>query len=218
MKRFWLILATLLGLAATSVPASADLVYTLAVDSDFSTGHNFGTVTLHQNVGNTTSVMVTVQLNTTIAGMGFANTNAGYAIAWDLNGGVPDLIAVNAATPNSGLFSVATTSGSYFGDYKGSPFTSGANGNGFNYAIDYTGATNAGNNLLVFDVTRSTGLALSDFIGNPNYRFAVDIITTAGSTRNVAVRVPEPRTWALFFAGLFGLTVLRRRRKLVRAA
>jgi hypothetical protein len=218
MKRFWLILATLLGLAATSIPASADLVYTLDVDSDFSTGHNFGTVTLSQAAGNTTNVTVTVQLNTTIAGIGFANTTAGYAIAWDLNGGVPDLIAINAATPNPSSFAVQTTSGSYFGDYKGSPFTSGANGNGFNYAIDYTGATGTSNNLLVFDVTRSAGLALSDFIGNPNYRFAVDIITTAGGTRNVAVRVPEPRTWALFFAGLVGLTVLRRRRKLAKAA
>ena len=216
MKRFGFVLAVLLGLAVQAVPASADLVYTLDVDSDFSTGHDFGTVTLHQALGNTTTVTVTVQLNTSIAGMGFANSSAGYAIAWDLNGGVPDLIAINPATPSPGSFAVATTSGSYLGDYKGSPFTSGSNGNGFNYAINYTGVTGAENNL-VFDVTRSAGLVLGDFIGNPNYRFAVDIITTAGGTRNVAV--PEPQTWALFFfAGLIGLTVLQRCRRLAKTA
>jgi len=225
MKRFLLAFAILAGLAATTVPASADLVYTLNVDSDLSTGHDFGSVTLHQDSGNTTTVTVTVQLNLVNLGIGFANTGAGYAVAWDLTSGVvPTSIGINAATPNPGVFTVATTGGNFLGSYTASPFTSGANGNPFNYAIDYTGATGPSNNQLIFDVTRTAGLALSNFIGNPSYFFAVDIITSTGATRNVAAglvpttQIPEPQAWALFFAGLIGLAVLQRRRQTARAA
>jgi hypothetical protein len=219
MKQFWLALVAVLGLAATSVPASADLQYTLNVDSAGGTitgGHNFGTVTLHQTSANV--VKVTVQLNTAIAGMGFANTGAGYAIAWDMKNGVPNSVAFDASNVNNADYSIQPLNGSY----KASPFTSGGNGSKYNYAIDYE-AANGSDTKLVFDVTRSSGLALTDFIGNPNYRFAVDIITTANATRDVAtygdgVTVPEPRTWLLFIAGLVVLPVLQRRRKLVRAA
>jgi hypothetical protein len=219
MKQFWLALVSVLGLAATSAPALADLQYTLALDSAGGTitaGHNFGTVTLHQTSG--TVVRVTVQLNTTIAGMGFANTSAGYAVAWDMQNGVPNSVTFDATNVNNSHYSVQALNGSY----KASPFTSGGTGNKYNYAIDYEAATGT-DSKLVFDVTRSSGLALTDFVGNPAYRFAVDIITTANATRNVATYgdgvtvVPEPRTWLLFIAGLLGLTVLQRRRKLVRA-
>jgi hypothetical protein len=220
MQRIWLILAAFLGLAAMTAPAFADLQYTLAIDSvggTISGGHNFGTVTL-QTIS-ATEVRVIVKLDTTIAGMGFANTNAGYAVAWDLSGGVPDSVTFDASNTNNGDYQIQALNG----DYKAAPFTSGANGNDYNYAIDYN-AANATDSKLVFDVTRSSGLALTDFIGNPNYRFAVDIITTAGNTRDVAttndhvVKTPEPETWLLFIAGLIGLTVLQRRRKLARTA
>ena len=220
MKRLWLILAMAFGLAAMAVPASADVVYTLNTDSDFSTGNNFGTVTLHQDVGNTTTVVVTVQLNTSIQGIGFAKTGAGFAIAWDLKGGAPDTIAVDTTnTPHANKFAVQKTGGNYLGDYKAAPFTSGNTVSGFQYAIDYTGDTGA-NNKLVFDVTRSSGLSIDDFnIGNPTWKFAVDLITKAGSTRNVAV--PEAHTWTISLAGLLGLgalVMLQRRRKTNQAA
>lgn len=222
MQRIWLILAAFLGLAAMTVPASADLQYTLAFDSAGGTitgGHNFGTVTL-QTIS-ATQVRVIVKLDTTIAGIGFANTGAGYAVAWDMKNGVPDSVTFDATNVNNGDYTIEALNG----DYKAAPFTSGANGNDYNYAIDYN-AANATDNKLVFDVTRSSGLALTDFIGNPNFRFAVDIITTAGNTRDVATnnnskKVPEPETWMLFFAGLAGLTaltVVQRRRKLARTA
>jgi MYXO-CTERM domain-containing protein len=219
MKQFWLALVSVLGLAATSVPAAADLQYTLAFDSaggTISGGHDFGTVTLHQTSADV--VRVTVQLNTAIAGMGFANSGAGYAVAWDMKSGVPNSVTFDASNVNNSDYSIQALNG----DYKASPFTSGANGNDYNYAIDYA-AANGTDSKLVFDVTRSSGLALTDFIGNPTFHFAVDIITTAGATRNVAtnndpVTVPEPRTWLLFLAGLVLLPVLQRRRKPARAA
>lgn len=231
MNRIGLILATFLGLAATAVPASADLQYTLNCGSAPCTvTGNYGTVTLHQDALNTTKVTVTVQL---AAGEHFANTGAGYAIAWDITtptsspNADPSLTSVvinSALTPNSGNFAVQSFASGK--SYKASPFTSGGNGDKFNYAIDYTGPNNGTDNKLVFDVTLSTGLAIENFVKNPNYRFAVDISGGPCSpTCNVAsngggTKVPEPGTWTLSIAGLAGLTGLmmrQRRRKLARA-
>ena len=216
MKRIWLALTVFLGMAAQAVPAFADIqaTYNLNVDSNFSSG-NFGTITLLQKTGNTTDVIVTVQLNTASPGVTFANSNAGYAIAWDIkNSSTSPLTSVTidtVNTPHSGSFAVQPFNGSY----KASPFTSGSNGNPYQYAIEYGGATGT-DSKLVFDVNRSTGLTLSDFIPNPNWLFAVDI-AIQGNTRNVSV--PEPATWLIFFAGLAGLTfMMQRRRKLARAA
>jgi len=232
MKHFWIAAAALLGLAATVVPASADIQYVLNCSAaPCSVSGNYGTVTLHQDVGNTTTVRVTVQL---AGSEHFANTGAGYAIVWDITTATssptadPSLTSVSvvgAQTPNSGNFSVQTfTTGQ---SYKASPFTSGANGLGFNYAIDYTGPNNGTDNKLVFDVTLSTGLAITDFTKNPNYRFAVDISGgPCNPTCNVAsngggTQVPEPGTVTMSIAGLMGLVgfaVLQRRRKTAKAA
>lgn len=222
MKRFWLILAALLGLAATAVPASADMQYTLNCSTAPCTvSGNYGTVTLHQDAGNTTTVRVTVQLAT---GNTFASTGSGYAIAWDIAGD-PSLTSVDVnstLTPNSDNFDVKSFASG--GNYKAAPFTQGTNGNGFNYAIEYTGPNNGSDNKLVFDVTLSTGLAITDFVKNPNYRFAADISGPCSPTCNVASNgggtpVPEPGTWTMSIAGLMGLALvmLQRRRKLARA-
>ena len=229
MKRLGLILAALVGLAVQAVPASADMVFTLncngAPCTGGAAGHNYGTVTLQTVSSTQVHVIVDLAAPGAVSGETFANSSAGFAIAWDLNGGVPDSIAISAATPSSGSFAVATTGGSYLGDYKAAPFTQGTNGDGFNYAIDYNGATGtSGNNKLIFDVTRSTGLVLGDFVKNPNYFFTADI-AISGDTFNVAsngpgVKMPEPQTWTLSIAGLAGLTglvMLQRRRKEAKA-
>ena len=214
MRRVWLIPAVMLGLAGAAGPAWADVQYTLTDEPSgmkIVGGQDFGTVTLHQT--SSTEVTVTVQLGTDAKG--FADTKAGYAVAWDIQGD-PSLknVTIDSATPVPGDFTVeAFTSGE---SYKGSPFTSGANGSGFDYAIDYTGK-NGATNKLVFDVTGKSALLISDFVGNPNYLFAVDVIGTNGKTFNVAV--PEPATDALLIAGIAGLTLFqfRRRRKLAKA-
>jgi len=225
MKRFWFVLAALLGLAVQAVPASADMVYTLncngAPCTGGAAGHNYGTVTLQTVSSTKVRVIVDLAAPGAAANEKFASSAAGYAIAWDITGD-PALtnVTINSATPNASHFSVQSFAAG--GNYKASPFTSGANGNGFNYAIDHTSGTDT---KLVFDVTLSTGLALGNFIKNPNYFFAVDI-SISGNTFNVAanqpgVKVPEPGTWTLSIAGmagLAGLVMLQRRRKWARVA
>jgi hypothetical protein len=207
MKRVWLALAAVVGLMASAVPAAADLQFTLNTDSSGGNVINnagpFGTITLHQVTAN--QVQVKVNLAT---GVYFANTGAGYALAWDISGNPP--LAINLGS-YAGSFAVQANP-----TFKASPFTSGANGHKFQYAIDYTAKTNSNHNALIFDITTTGALALTSFIGNPIYRFTADIIA-GGRTRNVAsigdpVYVPEPGTELMFVAGMLGLVMLRRRK------
>jgi hypothetical protein len=226
MKRFWLILIALMGLAVSGAPASADVVYTLSKGgSAFPTPGNYGTVTLHQvGSGTTAHVQVTVQLAN---GAHFQGGGAGYAIVWNLKNnpslqnGMNAGVKVNtASTPNSGNFAVQNyTTGQH---YKAAPFTSSYTD--FMYAIDYTKSGSTGSDTkLVFDVyNKGVGVLISDFIPNSGgYMFAVDIwddINNCGvTTGNVATKVPEPGTTALFLVALFGVPLLYRRRKQARA-
>ena len=242
MKRIWLILAAIMGLTASAVPASADLLFTLNQGgSAFSTPGTYGTVNLHQ-VGSGSSAYVTVTVSLA-AGYTFAGTGAGYAIAWDITGD-PSLSSVAVTSSNHNNFTVQNYHSGHH--YMASPFTSGGgscshspySANCFNYAIDYdlNGSTGSDTSF-VFDVKKSGGLLLTNFAANPNgYYFAVDIsgnctssydshkhkYVTTCDTGNVAsngppVQVPEPKTWLLFIAGLAALPLLQRRRKLAKA-
>jgi len=227
MKRVWLILVALLGLAVSVAPASAAAVYTLAKGgSAFPTPGNYGTVTLTQKGSGTTAyVQVTVQLAN---GAHFQGGGAGYAITWSLKGNPSLQNGVNAGvkietanTPNSGNFAVQNYTTAQH--YKAAPFTSSYTD--FMYAIDYTKSGSTGSDTkLVFDVyNKGVGVLISDFIPNSGgYMFAVDIwddINNCGvTTGNVAaVRVPEPGTSLLFLAALIGVPMLYRRRKQARA-
>src|SRR5882757_3596299 len=88
MQRLWLILVTVLGLAATAVPASADIVYTLACSTtSCPSPGSYGTITLHQigtGVVGSSSNIVEVTVNLATAGNNFAGTGAGYAINWNI--------------------------------------------------------------------------------------------------------------------------------------
>ena len=231
MKRFWLILAASLGLAATALPASADVTYTLNCGANpCSTTGNYGSVTLHQTSAST--VTVTVDLTTAATTETFAGTGAGYAITWNITSD-PTLSAVNITSANAANFTVQDFDPSdhsppapNYQRYKASPFTGGSCS--FNdascqmYAIDYNiNGSGGSDNKLVFDVTLSSGLSIANFIANSaGYLFTVDISGGPCSpTCNVAAKVPEPATWLMFFAGLAGLTfMMQRRRKLARAA
>jgi hypothetical protein len=243
MKRFWLILAASLGLMASALPASADLLYTLNQGGGaFATPGNYGTVKLHQvGTGATAYVTVTVTL---AANEVFVGSAAGYAITWNITG-APVLSSVTITSANAANFTVQNfdthdVTAPVYDRYKASPFTSGNCGpttaSCFMYAIDSnaTGSSNAIGTPLIFDVKKSGGLLLSGFAANSNGDFfAVDIganchttvktgKTECAKTGNVAsngppVQVPEPRTWLLFLAGLVGLPLLHRRRKLARA-
>jgi hypothetical protein len=222
MKRFLMGLAVFAGMAGLAAPASANIVnYTLNCSSvACASPTTYGTVSLNDGI-TAGHVVVTVSL----APNTFAGTGAGFAINWNIvtTGGdpAPPLTTVlGAATGgyNPSHFTIMdNTDGTK--TYMASPF-----GSNWEYAIDYNqNGGNAGNDTkLVFDVTKSGGLALTDFQANNGFMFAVDIWqATNGPTFVVAAKVPEAQTWLMFFAGLAGLTalvVMQRRREFVRAA
>jgi hypothetical protein len=220
MKRIGLILAAFLGLtAALAAPASADIVYTLNCNTvACASPTNYGTVTLKQ-VGSSVEVLVALAPNT------FAGTGAGYAINWNITGNPSLTTTLDGAhalsagqTFDTDNFEIKnnTVSGK---TYKASPFS-----DDWMYAIDSKqNGGNAGNdNTLIFDVTKTGGLVLTDFVPLNGFMFAVDIWNSVtNKTFVVAAKVPEPQTWLLFLAGMAGLTalgILQRRRKLARAA
>jgi len=230
MTRFWLILATFLGLAATALPASADIVYTLNCDSlACGSPSNYGTVTLHQ-VGSGSSAYVEVTV--LLAPNNYAGTGAGYAINWNITNNpslTTTVVPTDASHPllagqiyDASHFEIkdSTVSGK---TYKASPF-----GSSWMYAIDYkvTGGKDTNDNKLIFDVTKNGGLLLSDFAATADgFYFAVDIFggpchPTCVVASNTHTQVPEPGTVTMSIAGLMGLVgfaMIQRRRKLARA-
>jgi hypothetical protein len=234
MKRFWLVLATLGGLTAAAVPASADVTYQLTCKTDpCGAAVNYGKIVLHQNGS---AVTVTVDLTTASSPETFAGSGAGYTVAWNIVGSSPFPAETVSLTSATGTV-VGNDIGNYqaqnedpnsagYKRYKASPFTGGSCGattaSCFMYAIDTTlNGSNSTDNKLVFDVTKSGGLLVSDFqqATSNGYYFAVDIFRDS-KTFNVAANtfVPEPGTVLMILAGLGGLFMLQRRRKLVRAA
>jgi MYXO-CTERM domain-containing protein len=233
MKRIWLILAVFLGLAAAAVPASAAVVFTLNNGGSLSptTTGNFGTVTLTSHgTGANAYVRVQVHLKT---GSSFVGTGAGYAITWNIAGSPSPALQV-AGDNGSGTFNNSVALASTFvlkaqGVHSydalgGQTFSPSPFGNVGEYAIDRTTSGNSGPTVtsLVFDVTKTGGLTISDFIAKNGFFFTADIFL-AGCTGNnctgvvaasgPGTRVPEPQTWLLFVAGLVGLPLLQRRRK-----
>lgn len=235
MKQFWLILTVLLGLASTAVPASADIVWTLNQGSLGTAGTIYGTVTAKQiGKGTNAYVEVTIALASTATTKNFLIATGQHSgIAWDMSI-VPG--AINIVSSNSAQFTKQALNGSY----ADAPFTSGQNGN-FQYAIKPKASSGgAGTETsIVFDLTKTGGLSLTDTLFTANkggYYWAMDIgyaCTTNRSGKadcgnrtgvvaaNSYVKVPEPGTWTMSIAGLAGLaglSILKRRRKLVRAA
>jgi hypothetical protein len=236
MKRIWLILAAVLGLAATSIPASADIQYTLNCSADPCTGgnagHNYGSVTLKQlgsgTVADPYHVQVTVAL---AAGEVFLTTGSHSGFVWNLQGS-HTLQSITITSATASLFNNPSLTA---GSHADSPFTSGGLGN-FEYAISNKNTAGSGgiSGSLIFDIKQSGGLLLTDSLFNANaggYFFVADIGQgctfssdkwNCASTGSVASnkRIPEPGTMGLSIvalAGLTGLVMLRRRRQLVRA-
>ena len=242
MKRFWLISAALLSLAGTAVPASAALQYTLNNGGSLSptTTGNFGTVTLTNfGTGVNAYVKVDVELK---PGSNFVGSGAGYSITWNILGAPDPTVgpalevtgdsspgAFNTATPLPNTFVLQDQGAHSYDAQGGQTFSASPFGTDGEYAIDRDTSGNSGAQVLslVFDVTKTGGLTLNDFISKNGVYFSSDIFLagcTGGSCTGVVaatdpgVEVPEPRTWLLFIAGLLGLTVLQRRRKLARVA
>ncbi|HET7085119.1 MAG TPA: PEP-CTERM sorting domain-containing protein [Rhizomicrobium sp.] len=216
-------MAALLGLAATTVPASADLTWTLKAGSLAPAGTVYGTVKAHQV--NSTTVEITIQL----APKNYLlSTGSHVGIAWDMSV-VPDSVTI--VTQNAPVHSDASqfTVDALNGNYGDPGF-----GN-FNYAITPNASSGGSGteNSIVFDITKAGGLTLTAglFPSNGGARWAADIgYNCTGSPGQLScsgtgvvatndVPVPEPGTWTMSIAGLAGLSflMLQRRRKLARA-
>ena len=220
MKRFWLILAAMLGLAVSAMPASAAIQYTLNCSGNAANcgagnnNFNFGTVTLSDNGGG--SVDVTVQLA------------SGYRFGGN---GVDSLYWNTSASGNQTLSNVTSgfgpTGSQANSSYAaGSYFSTGSTN--FDFMVERSNNSGAPT-LLSFDVTRTGGLTLADFAtGNDGgaFYFAAQIRTTDNTTlfwvasNKAGVDIPEPATMTMSIAALaslMGLAMLQRRRKLARA-
>lgn len=219
MKRFWLILATSMGLAAMAVPASAAVQYTLNCNGVATCSGNYGTVSLTQSgaVGSE-SIHVVVSL---ASGFTFDANNT-HSLLW--NGLTNDTLTVTNLTGNASAFGVVA--GGANGAIAASPFTTSTQL--FDYAIDRS--NNSGSpTSLSFDVTKTGGLTLANFAtGNDGgvYFFASAIHQNSNNTNffvasnQAGITVPEPGTVTMSIAGLMGLVgfaMLQRRRKLARA-
>jgi hypothetical protein len=232
MKRIWLILAACLGLAAMAVPASAAMTYTLNNGGSLAaTPGNYGSVTLTNfGTGANAYVRVDVELK---PGSNFVGTGAGYAITWNILGNPALEVtgdsapgAFNTATPLPNKFVLQDKGTHSYDALGGKTFSASPFHNIGEYAIKHDVSGNSGTPVtsLIFDVTETGGLTLNDFVSKNGVYFTADIFLagcTGGSCTGNVAAVPEPRTWLLFLAGLAGLTaltVLQRRRKLVRAA
>jgi len=241
MKRFWLILAAFLGLAATAVPASADIVYTLSQGGTLlSTPGNYGTVTATQLGAGTAldpyHVQVKIDLLSTER---FVTTGGHDGIIFNLNGS-PTVQSILVTSSNASKFTVKNTAPTYAtGSYADSPFLGP-----FEYAIAWNdnGAGTATETSITFDIKAVGGLVLSPtlFSTSGGVAFAIDIGTGCSTTykdgnpnkpktdcaatgaiaSGPPTQVPEPGTVTMSIAGLMGLAgfaLIQRRRKLVRA-
>lgn len=222
MRPAWLILAVAMGLALQAAPASAGLTYTLNCSVNPCSGavNDYGTVEL--TPGSTGHVVVTVSL---AANEKFADLTNGYAILWDIAGS-PDL-TIAAQGANAGHF--AAQNGGAPSLYLASPFAhnnnncSGQNATScFDYAVAHKNDSGA-DSILVFDVTSSTGLALSNFVAtSEGFSFAAMIFQSGTGTpfyvASNGTPIPEPPSWTVSVAGMMGLVLLTlgRRRRQVR--
>ncbi len=239
MKRFLLVLATFLGLAATALPASADISWTLNQGGSLGpTPGNYGTVTAAQiGTGSSAYVQVTITLTSNPAANPptsnyFVTTGQHSGIVWNM-AIVPDSVTVSSG--NASLFTVQPLNPQ--GGYADAPASTGGN---FQYAISWNGngAGSASENSITFDIKKSGGLLLTNNLFTANgggYYWAADIglnctrsqngkTSCAGGTGVVAAntytQVPEPGTWTMSVAGLMGvagLIMLQRRRKQAQA-
>ncbi len=219
------------GLAsfANSGSADADQVYTLNYDSctggcstngQGSSNDDFGYIDLQQV--NSSTVLVTVQLNTSVAlDTDFVDTGNG-SIHTPLAFNVDKSITISNLSPST-YFTVG-------------PSPDAISGLGtFSNTIACTsncpqggGGGDTIGDQMIFTTTDGSTLSLLDFVPNSSgFYFAADVIGPSGNTGEVAVSgpgtstqttVPEPSAITIFGSALLGLGLLRRRSLRSRAA
>lgn len=217
-------LSRLVGAAAMAVTLTAASASAQSYVFSLSTGvqpSNVGTITITQVNATTVNVFADLISNT----YGFLETGGPHTpFAFTLGGANPE-VGVSAVflTPlngayAAGTFSLSTTDGDAtpFGTFGISINTTAGNGSGNAYYGD-----------LNFNVVRTGGLTIDNFIANASgYYFAADI-TNGNNTGSQAWGgrcvtdcggggqsvVPEPSTYLLMATGLAGLGFFARRRR-----
>ncbi|HEU5020333.1 MAG TPA: PEP-CTERM sorting domain-containing protein [Bryobacteraceae bacterium] len=205
------LLVCLAGFLSVSLAQASTITYTLTLDGCSGGGCGappYGTVLLDDG-GNSGTVSVTLTLT---SGIVFAGTGAGDALEFNLSDpNAAGLVITPADTTNYGLGPAPDTA-SAFGSFTNS------------IACITCSGGNSGNppGPLVFTVTSTNGISLSDFTQNSGgHYFASDIaalLPGGTKTGNVAADgpgvpgVPEPATILLTLGG-FGLAGLIKARK-----
>jgi len=188
---------TIFVFAALALPARSDLIYTLTQDGCSGNcgpqAGGFGTVDLSQI--SSTEVQVTVTLS---HGNKFVKTGNHDALTFDVSGA-----AVTLSNFTTGFSQDSSPSNPPF-----NPFSDGVTCSGCG-----PGASSPLPGPLVFDVTRSGGLSVNNFVANSdNIYFASDIISgTSGKTGAVgaqgpgALTTPEPSLYLMLALGLIAI-------------
>jgi hypothetical protein len=200
------LLAAVASTVLLASPAHADAVYQFTFDS--CTGGcgpqtSFGTVTLHQVDTDTVDISVSL-LNNNV----FLTTGSHTGFAFNFMGGDVTLGTLPTGWSDAG----PNVSDPSFGNFAHGIDCSHGNSN----SKGGCAGSNPWSGTLEFEVSRGSGLSVSDFTTNGGgYTFAIDILSgTTGNTGVVAAGgdpVPEPGTLALLGTGVLGLAGIIRR-------